>query len=199
MPGLKPFTRMKNADSPAYREFRERYRAAGTGSGGGGSAFDDEDEPLLRRELLSGWQSGSANPKAIALKYAAKEAFGLPGIVYEPLGRDSPGQDLTVERAVRAVRLMYQETQEALRELLRGVTPEVTLYRGVEEDYRRRGVIEAWTSSEDVAEDYAGPDGVVLIRTVPTSRILAWYNGSDWPTGPAHYEWIVLSEEPRRR
>jgi len=162
--------------------------AGGKGYRGGGGGEEDE----LRREYLGVWQSGSANRKAVSFKRAAKEAFGLSGSVYDPLGLGGPTEE-QVGRAERAVRFAYRETQQALADS--GIS-EVTLYRGVAGPYDEVGAVEAWTSDPLVAEDYAGPGGVVLVEVVPAARVLAWYDGPGWPEGPPNREWIVLSEEP---
>jgi hypothetical protein len=131
----------------------------------------------------------------MALKQAAKDVFGMEGLVYTPYDRRPPraGQ---LALARRAAQLTYRETQAALAE--RGIT-EVTLYRGLRRQYSQPGALEAWTSAPGIAEEFAGSEGLVLRETVTARRIFAWYDRPGWVEGPKgqQFEWIVLAEEPR--
>jgi hypothetical protein len=66
------------------------------------------------------------------MKQAAKEVFNLTGVVFAAYPRRAPRRG-QVERARRAVQVMYRETQAALRER---AIDEVLLFRGVKVPYR---------------------------------------------------------------
>jgi len=125
------------------------------------------------------------------MKEAARQEFGLSGMVYNPRGHVL--SDREIAQVQRTLREVYRDTQDALKEL--GIT-EVSLYRGLKGEVRVPGVIEAWTSDQEIARRFDGYD--ILEEVIPASRVLAWHEGPNWTNRRFQYqrEWIVLSEAP---
>lgn len=140
-----------------------------------------------RQKLASAWVHGSRNVSSTHMQVAAQEEFGLDVAVWNKRGHTIRRE--LVDRYRPVVRRMYEETQEALR--LAGVE-EVELLRGLKSDVSVRGVLEAWTTSGEIAEKF---DGYTVLRQRIAARDVFLYRGGPgWVDGRFgnQEEWVLL-------
>lgn len=140
-------------------------------------------------DAVDAWVHGSGSRSAVLMKHAAKKAFGLEGV---PFTR-APWTitDAEVKGAMPTVRRMYRQTQTELRK--RGVK-KLRLYRGIKRNYKTAGALESYSTDVEVAKDFAGPGGKVIVEDVPADRILNGVDMTHWHNGRFgnQSEWIVM-------
>lgn len=140
-------------------------------------------------KMQASWVRGSSRKQSVLLKVAVKEEFGLPQEVWKRGKHKFTDEQIAQARV--AVRRMYEETQEHLKQ--QGISS-LHLYRGIKSPVVTPGTVEAWTTDLDSARKF-GEYGI-LEEDVPASRILAYSQGPGWVNGPngEEFEHLVLGE-----
>lgn len=121
------------------------------------------------------WVHGSKRKMSIITKEAVAQEFKLKGIVYNPRDFATPVSKVADMR--ETVRAVYSSTQEQLK--ARGIKT-VRLYRGVEGNVVKPGVLESWTTKQDLAEKFGDR---VLIQDVPINKIYNYRGSTNWVDG----------------
>ena len=171
--------------APSVREVRPEETAAQA----------EEREKRQIREYLDAWVVGSKSKKSVTLKRAARDELGLPGVVYSR--RTWNISDEAVEQLRPAARTIYEDTQRELRTLYPSGT--IRLYRGlaVPPPVKIAGVLESWTTSREIAEQFAGrrnrrtgspirgqeQAGEILYYEIPVEAVFAYSGGPNWKNG----------------
>jgi SPP1 gp7 family putative phage head morphogenesis protein len=141
-------------------------------------------------KAIEAWTRKSVGDTAVLMKEAAIREFNLQGVPHPNLKQVH--SDKEVDGMAPVVRAMFDETQAYFRD--RGIS-ELKLYRGIRSTYARRGALESWTTSMEVARAFAGGsrDGIIE-KTVPVGRILSGKAIPHWRTQhfADEHEYIVM-------
>jgi len=140
-------------------------------------------------DAVDSWVESSNTRSSVALKWGAKEEFGLDGI---PFVRDPWQYSAQELRGARqTARRMWKKTQA---EFKKQNVKTIRLYRGIVQEYKHPGAIESWTTDKSIAESFAR-GGKVLVEDVPVERILNGHKMKHWHNGSAgnEAEWMVMT------
>jgi len=134
--------------------------------------------PQRLDRLLWSWVHGKRTRTVVEMRKAAAREFNLRGVVYNTKGFRIDERD--VAQSAKDLRFLYNATQAFFRD---NGQRQVKVYRGVKAGRAGRGAIESWTTSQSVAEKFAGREGHVITETVPVERVLTVRGGPYWLDG----------------
>lgn len=128
--------------------------------------------------LLWVWVHGKRRREIVEMRMAAARAFNLRGAVYNT--KNYRIDELDIAQSVKDLRVLYADTQAYFAEQGKRT---IKVYRGVKAGRAGRGAIESWSTSEAVAQKFAGTEGHVIAEVVPVERVLTVRGGPHWLDG----------------